>query len=857
MVLKDCNLRDISRTELRTKQEKRLLWELHNEHETVVKPQFETLDIVTAVNSASALKDFILLRWPEHYQQLFDQIQDADGFEQVKSRKYKTPRQIFKHWVAQGLPDRQRPRDIQALFRAQLSSMSKPERDKLFREWKSQHHQTLEQKLNRAMRAHKSVQSQFDIVTTERDLRCLRSANIILLTTSGLARNLALLRQLPSRILVCEEAGEVLEAHLLTTFLPSIEHAILIGDHQQLRPQIQNYDLAAANSRGKQYSFDESMFERLVQPPEGIQRMPYSTLETQRRMTPAVSSLIRETLYPRLEDGENVKMYEEITGLRKRLFWLDHTQPEAARHSGTDHVSHRNLYEVDLTVALVRHIVSQGVYKPDDIAVITPYLGQLQSLKQALGDAVAIVLDERDVESLEKAGIEDDRLAGQQLGSGDGAFAIHDERKITQVTLTNALRLATIDNFQGEEAKLIILSLVRSNPKNNCGFLRTSNRINVALSRAKHGMVIIGNSQTASANVEMWAQVCSMLKHDGNLGSSMELQCPRHPETVISVVTPDDFSRCSPDGGCGLKCLDRLQCGHACPAMCHSQVLHRAAQCLEPCIRSMKGCDHSCPKPCGQRCPPNCQVEIADPTRTLACGHIAEILPCWQSQDLTSVKCMVQVSRKVPGCGHSVTERCHIDVSSYGYQCKSQCDANLPCGHSCRKPCRGCLTRSLDDPNDKPKVKYVENHGPCERPCGRSFTNCSHVCRQICHGDEPCPPCQERCTNQCSHSHCPNICSDPCRPCAAEDCSSGCEHSKCSMPCAAPCNHLPCSKRCDKELSCGHQCKSNYMLQNSVLSANRSQVLPFAERVVLMQNSATSALIVPMSKKPRSISLRC
>ncbi|CAN0502870.1 unnamed protein product, partial [Scytosiphon promiscuus] len=46
----------------------------------------------------------------------------------------------------------------------------------------------------------------------------------------------------------------------------------------------------------------------------------------------------------------------------------------------------------------------------------------------------------------------------------------------------------------GEESKIIILSLVRSNRNGDIGFLRSSNRVNVALSRAQHGMYIIGNA---------------------------------------------------------------------------------------------------------------------------------------------------------------------------------------------------------------------------------------------------------------------------------------------------------------------------------------------------------------------------
>jgi superfamily I DNA and/or RNA helicase len=56
--------------------------------------------------------------------------------------------------------------------------------------------------------------------------------------------------------------------------------------------------------------------------------------------------------------------------------------------------------------------------------------------------------------------------------------------QVQKTTLLNALRIATVDNFQGEEAKVIVVSLVWNNDKRKCGFLKTSNRINVLLSRA-------------------------------------------------------------------------------------------------------------------------------------------------------------------------------------------------------------------------------------------------------------------------------------------------------------------------------------------------------------------------------------
>jgi helicase required for RNAi-mediated heterochromatin assembly 1 len=57
------------------------------------------------------------------------------------------------------------------------------------------------------------------------------------------------------------------------------------------------------------------------------------------------------------------------------------------------------------------------------------------------------------------------------------------------------VKIRTVDNYQGEENDIIILSLVRSNHNDQIGFLKASNRVCVALSRARHGMFIFGNAQ--------------------------------------------------------------------------------------------------------------------------------------------------------------------------------------------------------------------------------------------------------------------------------------------------------------------------------------------------------------------------
>ena len=63
------------------------------------------------------------------------------------------------------------------------------------------------------------------------------------------------------------------------------------------------------------------------------------------------------------------------------------------------------------------------------------------------------------------------------------------------------------DNYQGEENDIIILSLVRSNSDGKIGFLKTENRICVALSRARCGLFVIGNMTLFAKHDEMWKKI--------------------------------------------------------------------------------------------------------------------------------------------------------------------------------------------------------------------------------------------------------------------------------------------------------------------------------------------------------------
>jgi len=566
-LLQNLTLRHVAEGVVHTKTEKRSRWKFNLQIDEIVKEIEEILPELNNLKSWTNIQAHLLNTHPQHHEELFGEEVDDEGFQEVRAKRSK----VIENWLRGTQKIYCSNRAVAELLKIPLKEMSRSERATLHMHWIKQRSAQITKDLLHALDSYHTSKTELNTCHKELDLRCLREAHIIGVTTSGLARNIDLLRRVRAKVMLCEEAGEVLEAHTLTAFLPSVEHAILIGDHQQLRPQINNYELQHDNPMGERYSLDILLFERLVKQQTGVLKIPLSTLKTQRRMHPTISELVRVPLYPNLRDHHSVKAYPDIVGMRDRLYWLDHQEIEDPRPAQSISMSRTNNFEVEMAAALVSHLVRQGTYRSEDIAIITPYLGQLQKLKRRLARSFEIVVGEKDQEEVESKGLQDDPDVSTNY-----------QIQVHKTTLLKALRLATVDNFQGEEAKVIIASLVRSNKEQKCGLLRTSNRINVLLSRAKHGMYIIGNSNT-SRFVPMWNEVVSILERANNIGPSLALCCPRHKETPIKVSVPDDFARFAPEGGCAKRCLSRLLCGHACPNLCQSTSLHNAVHCIERC----------------------------------------------------------------------------------------------------------------------------------------------------------------------------------------------------------------------------------------------------------------------------------
>ena len=81
-----------------------------------------------------------------------------------------------------------------------------------------------------------------------------------------------------------------------------------------------------------------------------------------------------------------------------------------------------------------------------------------------------------------------------------------------EIQLNQCTVVSTIDGFQGRESDIVILSTVRSNMNNDLGFTEDARRLNVAWTRPKLGLIIVGNERTLKSN-EMWQRALNACRH--------------------------------------------------------------------------------------------------------------------------------------------------------------------------------------------------------------------------------------------------------------------------------------------------------------------------------------------------------
>ncbi|XP_052100565.1 NFX1-type zinc finger-containing protein 1-like isoform X2 [Mytilus californianus] len=536
-------------------------------------------------------------------------------------------------------------------------TLSMKDRWQMYRYWLRKYIMILHEQLRNREREYNEIFDNYKRTSMEVDEFIMQQASVIAMTTTNAARYSESLNKVGPLITIIEEAAEVPEAHIVTAISSRCKHLILIGDHKQLEPKPAVHELAI------KFNLSVSLFERMVK-----NDLSYHCLQQQHRMRPEISELVRH-IYDVLIDNENVYEYPPIKGVRKSLFFITHNQKEVFKDEGR---SYSNEHEAEYLKELCLYLIKQG-YKPSEITIIAAYTGQMFRLKEKMPRS---------------------KFEG--------------------------VNICVLDNYQGEENEIILLSLVRSNARGDIGFLNRENRICVALSRAKQGLFIIGNSCTLTTKSKHWQTIIRKLQIGEDIsneneafhkyksfGKALPLYCQNHPSNEgILAESPSDFMKVK-DGGCDLPCEFRLACGHACRYDCHPlDREHKTYKCNKQCSETCEE-GHSCPKRC--HFDSDCQC-CAITTRELKCQHTIN-LKC--HVDYSEYPCPTKVTRTL-SCGHPAIMECCVDPSTV--LCKSIVERELQCGHTAQIKC-----------HVNPK------RHKCDTVLTETRSNCVHEFKRQCH----------------------------------------------------------------------------------------------------------------------------
>ncbi len=269
-------------------------------------------------------------------------------------------------------------------------------------------------------------------------------------------------------VVIVDEVSKATPPELVLPILKG-QKLILVGDHKQLPPIIKDVSLEdiaeECNISLDSLDFDTTVFEKLIQNnPDN-----YVMLNTQYRMHPDIQKAINQ-FYRDEKNNEGLKcglknpdlekchQIQDKTFHKKHLVWLKTKKSdEESQHKGSSSFFNESEIKRIKTTLDFLNKSYEKIEKKPSVGVITFYGSQLSELT-----------------SLEKKGF-------WRLPREDRNYPHLD------------IRFGTVDRFQGQEKDIIIVSLVRNNKKHEVGFAKKPHRINVAFSRARNLLIIVGN----------------------------------------------------------------------------------------------------------------------------------------------------------------------------------------------------------------------------------------------------------------------------------------------------------------------------------------------------------------------------
>ena len=307
---------------------------------------------------------------------------------------------------------------------------------------------------------HRDIKNNFkEIRRIENEMTAsvLDNAEVVCATTIGSGHQILGNRKFP--IILIDEATQASEPSALVPINRGCRQLILVGDHKQLPPTV-------ISEKAEIGGLGQSLFERLNKC-----KIPAQMLTTQYRMHPSIREFPSSRFYEnKLDDGCSKSDRPAPAG----LIWPNWDKPvafipvEGNEELDEEGSSRSNFSEAAKVLSIVDELLGIGDIQTTDIGIITPYNGQVRVLNDLF----------------EQAG-------GREFGEK-----------------YSGLEIKSVDGYQGREKEVIVFSTVRANEDGEIGFLKDKRRMNVALTRAKRGLVVVGHLST--------------LKHDSTWSSWLD-----------------------------------------------------------------------------------------------------------------------------------------------------------------------------------------------------------------------------------------------------------------------------------------------------------------------------------------------
>lgn len=288
---------------------------------------------------------------------------------------------------------------------------------------------------------------------TELELRIRSSlfgeARVIASTLTG-AANRVLEGEKYSTLFI-DEAAQALEAACWIA-IRKAGRVILAGDHCQLPPTVKSI-MALKGGLGK------TLMERIVEnKPETV-----TLLKMQYRMNEQIMKFSSEWFYNGMVESAPTVSHRGILDYDTPMMWIDTAECDGKEEFVGENFGRIDRAEAELTLQTLQQylekIGKQRILEESiDVGIISPYRAQVQLLRKELR-----------------------------------------KREFFR-PYRHLLTVNTVDGFQGQERDIILISLVRSNDGGDIGFLRDLRRMNVAITRARMKLIILGSSETMTSH---------------------------------------------------------------------------------------------------------------------------------------------------------------------------------------------------------------------------------------------------------------------------------------------------------------------------------------------------------------------